>query len=218
MQEVMKMLDTLKRHAATHDQGSLRGKRKSSSIANLRTRVAQACRACAAAKVKCDTENTCRRCQKKDIACVRTPIGVHVQPVSRQEESMDKTPPVPRQMSHDAEIDIVPTCSMCTSGLGQTENWMYAADETTGSWRSEIPVSHPESFRRLPADSTSVDSHKSVFAELDAAPVYDLDWGDIEFPLSHTLPNFDDGGSVHLHGTHERLKSLTGWRGNWCRH
>lgn len=41
-----------------------------------RPRVAQACMACAEAKLKCDTKKPCRRCQQKQIECEYSPARV----------------------------------------------------------------------------------------------------------------------------------------------
>ncbi|CAH0023165.1 unnamed protein product [Clonostachys rhizophaga] len=63
--------DLLKRHAACHkpdEQGVKRRRQLNSS-----PRVAQACRACAAAKLKCDKDKVCNRCLRKGIACEREP-------------------------------------------------------------------------------------------------------------------------------------------------
>ncbi|KAF4334662.1 transcription factor Pig1p [Fusarium beomiforme] len=69
--------DLLKRHAAGHntnEPGSKRQKRTSNSA----PRVSQACRACAAAKLKCDDDVSCRRCVGKGIACEREARNANV--------------------------------------------------------------------------------------------------------------------------------------------
>uniref|UniRef100_A0A0B7KMJ9 Zn(2)-C6 fungal-type domain-containing protein n=1 Tax=Bionectria ochroleuca TaxID=29856 RepID=A0A0B7KMJ9_BIOOC len=63
--------DLLKRHAACHEpdeQGIKRRRQLNSS-----PRVAQACKACATAKLKCDKDKVCNRCLRKGIACEREP-------------------------------------------------------------------------------------------------------------------------------------------------
>ncbi|KAJ9130732.1 C6 zinc finger domain containing protein [Pleurostoma richardsiae] len=60
-------LDLLKRHAACH-QGDRDGKTNKSSH-NQGPRVSQACRSCATAKLKCDDEKPCGRCQQRGITC-----------------------------------------------------------------------------------------------------------------------------------------------------
>ena len=60
--------DLLKRHATCHDSDQGGGKRQKSSPPP-RSRVAQACAACAAVKLKCDQKKPCKRCQQKQIVC-----------------------------------------------------------------------------------------------------------------------------------------------------
>lgn len=71
--------DLLKRHAAGHEDedksppdGSAGKKRKiadHSVVASQSSRVAQACRACAASKLKCSEGKPCERCKKKNLPC-----------------------------------------------------------------------------------------------------------------------------------------------------
>ena len=71
--------DLLKRHAAGHDnndeksaaEGSAAKKRKIATIANpaLMNRVTQACKACAASKLKCSEGKPCERCKKNHLVC-----------------------------------------------------------------------------------------------------------------------------------------------------
>ncbi|KAM0433838.1 hypothetical protein ACHAQK_009060 [Fusarium lateritium] len=47
-------------------------------MSNSAPRVSQACKACAAAKLKCDEDDSCRRCVTKDIVCEREPRHIDV--------------------------------------------------------------------------------------------------------------------------------------------
>jgi Fungal Zn(2)-Cys(6) binuclear cluster domain len=62
--------DLLKRHVTNHDEG--RGvdvnKRQRTSQA-ARTRILQACSACAEAKLRCEGSDPCHRCEQKGLAC-----------------------------------------------------------------------------------------------------------------------------------------------------
>lgn len=60
--------DLLKRHASCHEihRGD---QKKQKRQAGLSSRVAQACKACANAKLKCEDEKPCKRCQQKKIVC-----------------------------------------------------------------------------------------------------------------------------------------------------
>lgn len=72
--------DLLKRHAAGHDNnedktaaadGTTTRKRKIATVASsaLMNRVTQACKACAASKLKCSEGKPCERCKKKKLVC-----------------------------------------------------------------------------------------------------------------------------------------------------
>ncbi|KAK0384824.1 hypothetical protein NLU13_7302 [Sarocladium strictum] len=75
--------DLLKRHAACHESdGSSSGKRQGRSM-NLAPRVSQACKPCAAAKLKCDEGQTCRRCLAKGLVCRREPRQMETAESSR---------------------------------------------------------------------------------------------------------------------------------------
>ncbi|KAJ3528052.1 hypothetical protein NM208_g10393 [Fusarium decemcellulare] len=63
-------VDLLKRHATCHDSNESGSKRQKRASA-LAPRVSQACKACAAAKLKCDEEASCNRCVSKGIPCDR---------------------------------------------------------------------------------------------------------------------------------------------------
>ncbi|CAK7221478.1 hypothetical protein SBRCBS47491_004539 [Sporothrix bragantina] len=59
--------DLLKRHSCRHSpswNGNRRGR-----AASVSGRVAQACKACAASKLKCSDEKPCRRCERRNIVC-----------------------------------------------------------------------------------------------------------------------------------------------------
>ncbi|CAI4212671.1 unnamed protein product [Parascedosporium putredinis] len=62
--------DLLKRHMSCHDPSERRGKRQRRHQ-NQGPRVSQACKACAAAKLKCDENPSCSRCQQRGILCQR---------------------------------------------------------------------------------------------------------------------------------------------------
>jgi hypothetical protein len=57
----------MKRHAAGHDRGGFR--KHHSSVVEQNVRVSQACKFCAASKLKCDEDKPCQRCRDKDIVC-----------------------------------------------------------------------------------------------------------------------------------------------------
>ncbi|KAJ5094980.1 hypothetical protein N7532_007271 [Penicillium argentinense] len=60
--------DLLKRHATGHANDRDRKRKRTSSIAK-QSRVSQACKTCAASKLKCDEEKPCRRCRERNLQC-----------------------------------------------------------------------------------------------------------------------------------------------------
>lgn len=59
--------DLLKRHATCHDTDG-NAKRQKRTLTQS-SRVSQACKSCAYAKLKCEDEKPCKRCQNKGIVC-----------------------------------------------------------------------------------------------------------------------------------------------------
>lgn len=60
--------DLLRRHVANHENDSPKKRQRLVSAPNS-SRVTQACRPCAAARVKCDETKPCRRCVSRNLAC-----------------------------------------------------------------------------------------------------------------------------------------------------
>ncbi|KAF4950878.1 hypothetical protein FSARC_13078 [Fusarium sarcochroum] len=94
-----------RQHAAGHnanESGSKRQKRMS----NIAPRVSQACKACAAAKLKCDEDVSCKRCVTKGITCEReardVDVGDRTSPgVSAQSPTVDQEPSIPPFEPHN---------------------------------------------------------------------------------------------------------------------
>ena len=64
----MQYRDLLKRHRSCHDAEN-EGGRSSKRAYNSASRVSQACRLCAAAKIKCDDQKPCSRCSQRGVTC-----------------------------------------------------------------------------------------------------------------------------------------------------
>ncbi|KAK8161814.1 c6 zinc finger domain-containing protein [Phyllosticta citrichinensis] len=60
--------DLLKRHATCHDTDANGAKRQKRTLVQS-SRVSQACKSCAYAKLKCEDEKPCKRCRNKGIEC-----------------------------------------------------------------------------------------------------------------------------------------------------
>ncbi|KAJ5890387.1 uncharacterized protein N7473_006615 [Penicillium subrubescens] len=65
--------DVLQRHQAVHEKDEAEGK---TSSRRSKERAIEACEACATAKLSCDNERPCKRCNSKQIQCVPRSKGV----------------------------------------------------------------------------------------------------------------------------------------------
>ncbi|VZH94272.1 unnamed protein product [Fusarium fujikuroi] len=85
--------DILKRHVLGHN-GSESGAKRYKRMSNAAPRVAQACKACAGSKLKCDEDPSCRRCVAKGITCERdtrfTEIGEKTSPDTSIQSTIDQ--------------------------------------------------------------------------------------------------------------------------------
>ncbi len=69
-------MDVLKRHLTNHEDDGHSAKRRRKAVADGNSRVAKACRACAAAKLKCEDEKPCQRCRQKQVQCISSDIAL----------------------------------------------------------------------------------------------------------------------------------------------
>lgn len=79
--------DLLKRHSISHNAGQ-RDKRQHSSPQV--TRVAQACVACATAKLKCGHEKPCQRCEQRGITCTFPPLNEKLKSSFRKPDTQNE--------------------------------------------------------------------------------------------------------------------------------
>ncbi|KAI5785165.1 C2H2 type zinc finger domain protein [Pyronema domesticum] len=61
--------DLLKRHFLNHDENNENKRQRRTQLPTASGRVTQACKACASAKLKCEEEKPCHRCQQKGLRC-----------------------------------------------------------------------------------------------------------------------------------------------------
>ncbi|KAF5019022.1 hypothetical protein F66182_8972 [Fusarium sp. NRRL 66182] len=66
--------DLKKRHEANHENDDSRKRRRNTTALNT-GRVTHACKACAAARVKCQEEKPCQRCVNRGLACISAEAG-----------------------------------------------------------------------------------------------------------------------------------------------
>jgi hypothetical protein len=74
----------LKRHVTNHDDPESRPDKKQKRSQSGRTRASQACIGCAEAKLRCEGNNPCLRCERKKLFC-RYPTGHEQKSPSRRE-------------------------------------------------------------------------------------------------------------------------------------
>jgi hypothetical protein len=187
--------DLLKRHAASHDVDERGGKRQRTSETPARPRVSQACAACAAAKLKCEQEKPCQRCQQKQIHCDFAPnrvadrrdeqrgqrggvsgsAGVEFDTLNSQATTTnnpgDKTPPVSMQ---------IPTTSL------EEDPLMDFDDSSLADFLKEIMHTSPDAVARpLFADPASTYTPRDV---LNFGIDTTFDFSDIDFGLPPLPP------------------------------
>ncbi|CAI6101088.1 unnamed protein product [Clonostachys chloroleuca] len=101
--------DLLKRHAACHEPDEQGVKRRRQLISS--PRVAQACKACAAAKLKCDKDKVCNRCLRKGIPCEREPRNGNIisdkSPVADPVTTLSMSDMEPTVGPHDTNLEKV---------------------------------------------------------------------------------------------------------------
>ncbi|KAG8665827.1 hypothetical protein FPOAC1_010628 [Fusarium poae] len=66
--------DLKKRHEANHENDDSKKRRRTTTALNS-GRVTHACKACAAARVKCQEEKPCQRCTRRGLTCVSSEAG-----------------------------------------------------------------------------------------------------------------------------------------------
>jgi hypothetical protein len=119
--------------------------------------VSQACKACATAKVKCDNDSeTCRRCQKKGISCLRADGG-EVDTLGSCERL--KTPLVLSAASSDSKDPVIQSSwSLGKDHLFQIRSGLtrYLGPEAVASGRIEAEV--PELICSPTLDDVTIDT------------------------------------------------------------
>lgn len=123
--------DLLKRHAAGHSHDRDKKRRRLSSAAK-QSRVSQACKTCAASKLKCDEEKPCKRCRERNLQCdwQETPQGSSPEPAQLQMRTPDT------QTNIDLSFDLTspvgfPTMSTALESLPAAESLLAVSHEST---------------------------------------------------------------------------------------
>ncbi|KAF7553026.1 hypothetical protein G7046_g7211 [Stylonectria norvegica] len=103
--------DLKKRHEANHDNDTAQKRRRTASSPGV-GRVAHACRACAAARVKCQEDKPCQRCIRRGLTCASSEAGsaaaMHLMHLSASAHSTSGSPPDGLEDSSPAEAYSAP--------------------------------------------------------------------------------------------------------------
>ncbi|OQE24054.1 hypothetical protein PENFLA_c010G08065 [Penicillium flavigenum] len=126
-------IDVLQRHQAVHEKDENEGKK---TPRRARERAIEACDACATAKLSCDNERPCQRCQSKQVECVakRSRLSNHNNAPLPQFSAMTTTPD-----SRPSDFSVPPTTEY--SGGHEIYDANFAHDLTLDSFiPSTVPV------------------------------------------------------------------------------
>lgn len=135
--------ESLQVHARNH--GTEFSSRKRARI--TRGRVSQACHMCAAAKVKCDEEIVCHRCQKKGIHCVRS-MSMSVNSNSASADTSVRLPPssAPSEESNlDLDLPVLLPIYGAQRSLGEDDS---TAKESSIEHLPSIPYFESGEYRQ----------------------------------------------------------------------
>lgn len=145
--------DLLKRHAANHPpneeelgsgSGDSASKRRKTLPNVNRPRAFQACRACAASKLRCEGSQPCYRCQEKSLACEY--------PQSRAPRSHESAPgedePVPDRISQEPEPSDI-TVQMDAQAANDASNQIAEVIPQSTSFQLPTPMTFGQSMYLL---------------------------------------------------------------------
>lgn len=144
--------DLLRRHVTNHENDSPKKRQRLVSTPNS-SRVTQACRPCAAARVKCDETKPCRRCVSRNLAC----SSFETSPGSSSHLAQDAPAPnqPPNSGSYTVPVDSTSTLQNAPMNL--------IRDNTTSksSPLSQTNSSRQDDISQLTTPDTGVESGKS---------------------------------------------------------
>ncbi|GFF54579.1 hypothetical protein IFM58399_09858 [Aspergillus lentulus] len=216
--------DLMKRHAASHIQPR-DSKRRCLPSYPKNGRVSQACKTCAASKLKCDEEKPCRRCREKKLVCNRaqngTPIDTSPPRPQRQASQSDQTPHLPADASQvhatfpppiDGQIDqypnemVSPNAEMNNHvpvGLqsgSSTDDRNSVVFSVDGTFFPDCILESliPSLSRTSDLDPLPVLPQDYFHTELDHNVDFDFDLTDVDYGV---IDLFNSRGAVH-HNAH----------------
>lgn len=177
--------DLLKRHFSTHKKGD---QPDLSTEATMLTqmkrhshRVSQACRSCAAKKVKCTNEKPCKRCRENGTSCdyeqgLGSPIPTHeslgpVLPSTESERPSQPSVQLPAPVSRDDAFDNDPNFS-----LWQADPPIASGNPPEDEFASNLQIPPDIDFMQGIIDSTTALPSFGAWLEIDEDPML----GDID--------------------------------------
>ncbi|KAM4054807.1 fungal specific transcription factor [Hirsutella rhossiliensis] len=176
--------DLLRRHVANHENDSPQKRRRTASSPGA-GRVTQACRPCAAARVKCDEAKPCRRCLGRKLVCVSSESGsaaaMHLVHLSANAHT-STADPNPVSSSGDFRGG-----SYSPASQGQVRSVLggYVSSQDAATAKS-TPLSHSTSYKpddsnsRLPTPDTAVEQANIVHHNPQSLEppnvIVDMDW------------------------------------------
>lgn len=195
--------DLLKRHVSTHDGEFVAGSSaEATMLAQLKRyshRVHQACRSCAAKKLKCTDQKPCKRCRERGLDCdyeqgPNSPIQDH----AGQEETLNDA----QNPDQSSMMIMAPPLSMDQAFDNDSEFGLLQSHD-------DAVVHHSSTADLQPTDSIPSQNYVMQdilggtltlpdfgnFIEIDPDPILD----DIDFSfLSHTAMNTSQPSPAHL--------------------
>lgn len=151
--------DLKKRHEANHDNDANKKRRRTDTSPGA-GRVAHACKACAAARVKCQEDKPCQRCVKRGLTCLSSEAGstaaMHLMHLSASAHATSHSSP-------DGHEDASPTTSYDQSDFPTIAPLAVRPDVEQDSPASRTSPSKAEEGQ-LPTPDTVVDQGQSLFS------------------------------------------------------
>ncbi|KAH7122085.1 c6 zinc finger domain-containing protein [Dactylonectria estremocensis] len=177
--------DLLKRHMQLHEEYGSNRKRPR-LVGPYQSRVSEACQACAAAKVRCDDDKPCMRCQQLQIHCE---FSRHPQAARTATKAQESTQPAVCRLA-DQEPTLAPSAAGSTSVQGHSAEDQYSSLE--GTTNCDTPPFSDNQFS---------DFLRDVMATPDASTVGtngEASWSNLDFRPWNVLDfNMDDDAELN---------------------
>lgn len=181
--------DLLRRHVLGHQTSLSSNKRQKLFHEPTRSRIAQACIACAKSKLRCDGAEPCSRCSKKDTECIYKSSSDVNKSVSAPIEANGTVSGDSENAPSEAQLNVVtsqmeePNPDLNTNMITEEAPWDYLPQLPTPGTFDEIQADNQPSVE---ASGSNVDFDDSYLAEFLKDIMYPTD------PLTHPLADSHD--------------------------